>query len=174
MKLGILTISDSVPIGKRVDTSGPKIKEVLSPFFGLVEYAVCNDDISQIVKNINQMMKTVTLLVTNGGTGLMERDNTGEALSVIPGTRLKPLERAISAAMILSCGPMSAISSPVVLKNGAQYIITLPGRTDEVAAALEGVIKPFALAHIIFGTDGQIKHAHSTPIKGFSDTKVAF
>lgn len=163
MKLGILTISDSVPIGKRVDTSGPKIKEVLSPFFGLVEYAVCNDDVSEIYKNVKRMMETATLLVTNGGTGLMERDNTGEALSAIVGTRLKPLERAISAAMILSCGPLSAISSPVVLKNGAQYIIALPGRTDEVAAALESVIKPFALAHIIFGTDGQLKHSPSHP-----------
>ena len=71
-------------------------------------------------------MKTVNLLVSNGGTGLMERDNTGEALARIAGTRLKPLERAVSAAMILACGPMSAISSPVVLRSGAQYIIALP------------------------------------------------
>lgn len=163
MKLGILTISDSVPIGKRVDTSGPKIQEVLSPFFSSVEYAVCNDDVSEIVKSVNQLLKTVTLLITNGGTGLMERDNTGEALSAIPGARLKPLERAISAAMILSCGPMAAIASPVVLKNDAQYIIALPGKTDEVAAALEGVIKPFALAHIIFGTSGHVKHSYFHP-----------
>lgn len=157
MKLGILTISDSVPIGKRVDTSGPKIQEVLSPFFHSVEYKVCNDDVAEIVKSVREMAKTATLLVTNGGTGLMERDNTGEAFSAIGGSRLKPLERAISAAMILACGPMSAISSPVVLKNGGQYMIALPGRTDEVAAALEGVIKPFALAHIIFGTSGHVK-----------------
>ena len=49
MKLGILTISDSVPTGKRVDTSGPKIQEVLGPYFSSVEAAVCCDDIDAIV-----------------------------------------------------------------------------------------------------------------------------
>ena len=159
MKLGVLTISDSVPIGKRIDTSGPKIQEVLSPFFGETEYAVCNDDVAEITKSVNELLTTVTLLVTNGGTGLMERDNTGKALSTVAGTHLVPLERAVSAAMILACGPMSAIASPVVLQKGEQYIIALPGRTDEVAAALEGVVKPFALAHIVFGTNGHVKHS---------------
>lgn len=161
MKLGILTISDSVPIGQRVDTSGPKIQEVLGPFFHAVEYKVCNDDVAEIIKNVTKMTKTAALLVTNGGTGLMERDNTGEAMAAVGGCRLKPLERAISAAMILACGPMSAISSPVVLKNAGHYMIALPGRTDEVTAALEEVIKPFALAHIIFQTAGHVKHSHS-------------
>jgi len=161
MKLGILTISDSVPVGKRIDTSGPKIQEIVGPFFSAVEYAVCNDDVNEIIKHVKQLMETATLVVTNGGTGLMERDNTREALAAIPGTRLKPLERAVSAAMILACGPMSAIASPVVLKKGSQYLFALPGRTDEVAAAVEEVVKPFSLAHIIFGTDGQLKHSPS-------------
>jgi|GEM_PF-5004516 Molybdopterin biosynthesis enzymes len=159
MKMGILTISDSVPLGKRVDTSGPKIQEVLSPFFAASEYAVCSDDVGEIIKNVNELLKTVTLLVTNGGTGLMDRDNTGEALAAIAGTRLRPLERAISAAMILACGPLSAISSPVVIKNNEQYIIALPGRTDEVSAALEKVIKPFIMAHIVFGNAEHIRHS---------------
>lgn len=153
MKLGILTISDSVPAGKRIDTSGPKIQELLGPFFRSVEYRVCSDDVDEIVKSARQLLKTATLLVTNGGTGLMERDNTVTALSALPGIRLKPLERAISAAMILACGPLSAISSPLVLKDNNQYIIALPGRTDEVAAALEGAVKPFMLAHIVFKAD---------------------
>jgi molybdopterin adenylyltransferase len=171
MRLGILTISDSVPAGKRVDTSGPKIQEVLGPFFHSVDYKVCSDDVAEIVKNVKEMAQTATLLIANGGTGLMERDNTGKAFSAIAGSRLKPLERAISAAMILTCGPMSAISSPCVLKNGRQYIIALPGRTDEVAAALEGVIKPFALAHIIFGTTGPVKHSHADQMSSGSGGK---
>lgn len=154
MKLAILTISDSVPVGKREDLSGPKIKEILGPFFGNVEYQVCTDDVDAITDNVSQMLVNADLVVTNGGTGLMERDNTGEALSTIAGNRLLPLERAISAAMILACGPMSAIATPVVIKKGAAYIIALPGRTDEVAAALEGVIKPFVLNHVLFGADG--------------------
>ena len=88
----------------------------------------------------------------------MERDNTGEALAAVDGNRLRPLERAVSAAMILKCGPLAAISSPVALKKGGRYIIALPGRTEEAAAALTEVIKPFVLAHIVFATNDSIKH----------------
>lgn len=154
MKLAILTISDSVPVGKRVDLSGPKIKEILGPFFNTVEYRVCTDDVDAIEKNVLQLLETADLVITNGGTGLMDRDNTAEALEKIAGRHLPPLERAISAAMILACGPMSAIATPAVIKKGAIYIIALPGRTDEVAAALEGVIKPFVLNHLLFGPGG--------------------
>lgn len=157
MKLGILTISDSVPIGRRVDTTGPKIREILSPFFEAVLYEVSTDNVAEITSSVTRLLSAVTLLMTNGGTGMMERDNTGKALAAIDGTRLSPLERAVSAAMILKCGPLAAISSPVVLKKGGQYIIALPGRTEEAAAALTEVIKPFVLAHIVFAANDQIK-----------------
>jgi molybdenum cofactor synthesis domain-containing protein len=157
MKLGILTISDSVPVGKRVDESGPKIQESLGPFFHSTEYRLCNDDVSEILKNVKQLLAETSLVISNGGTGLMDRDNTISALSHIEGVRLRPLERAISAAMILACGPMAAIATPTVLKINNKFIVALPGKTDEVEAALEQVVKPFFLAHLIFGNSDHIK-----------------
>ena len=157
MKLGILTISDSVPIGKRIDASGPKIQEILGPFFHSTEYRICNDDINEILTYVKQLLEETSLVVSNGGTGLMDRDNTVEALSQMEGVRLKPLERAISAAMILACGPMAAIATPTVLKINSKFIVALPGKTDEVEAALEQVLKPFFLAHLIFRNDDHLK-----------------
>lgn len=150
MKLGVLTISDSVPAGKREDLSGPKIKEILGPFCSEVLYKVCSDDIEEIVENVLELKEKVDLLITNGGTGLMPRDNTVEALNKLSGQRVAPLERAVTAAMILECGPLAALASPVVLNYNTKYIVALPGKTDEVAAAVEEVIKPYFLHHIFF------------------------
>ncbi len=150
MRLGILTISDSVPVGKREDLSGPKIKEILGPFCSEVLYKVCTDDIEEIVTNVEELKAKVDLLVTNGGTGLMPRDNTVEALASLSHQRIEPLERAISAAMVLACGPLAALATPVVLRYNNKYIVALPGKTEEVAAAVETVIKPYFLHHIFF------------------------
>lgn len=151
MKLGILTISDSVPVGKRQDLSGPKIDEVMAPLFAEVFYLVCTDDITAIRDNVLALLPAVDLLITNGGTGMMYRDNTGEALAVIDCKRLVPLERAISAAMILACGPLAAIATPVAMLADNSYVIALPGKTDEVEAALTAVIKPFVTEHLLLG-----------------------
>lgn len=151
MKLGILTISDSVPFGKRQDLSGPKIDEIMGPLFAEVSYRICTDDVTAIRESVQALLPAVDVLISNGGTGMMHRDNTGEALTAIAGKRLAPLERAISAAMILACGPLAAIATPVVLLAGTRYIIALPGKTDEVAAALTAVIKPFVTEHLLLG-----------------------
>lgn len=152
MKLGILTISDSVPSGKRQDLSGPKIRELLGHYFEETIYRTCTDDKEDIVRSAEELLKAVDVLVTNGGTGIMPRDNTVEALQSLGGTPIPPLERAISAAMILACGPLSAISTPVVLLKDGKYLIALPGRTEEVAVAVNDVIKPFLLHHLVVDT----------------------
>lgn len=149
MKLGVLTISDSVPLGKRVDLNGPKIQELLDHYFNETIYQICTDDPAEISMSAKELLSKVDILITNGGTGLMPRDNTVEALCSLGGTSVAPLERAISAAMILACGPLSAISTPVVLVKDGKYVIALPGRTDEVAAAVKDVIKPFLLHHLV-------------------------
>jgi molybdopterin adenylyltransferase len=149
MKLGILTISDSIPLGKRTDLSGPRIRELIGCYFSETLYRVCTDDPGEISLAARDLLERADILITNGGTGMMPRDNTAEALKTLPGTPVRPLERAISAAMILSCGPLSAISTPVVLLVEGKYVIALPGKTEEVTAAIKDVIKPFLLHHIL-------------------------
>ena len=149
MKLGILTISDSVPIGKRTDLSGPKIQELIGHYFKENLYQVCTDDPAEISLSATELLAKVDILITNGGTGIMPRDNTVEALKSLKGIHVVPLERAISAAMVLTCGPLSAIATPVVLVKEGKYVVALPGRTDEVTAAIKDVIKPFLLHHLV-------------------------
>jgi molybdopterin biosynthesis enzyme MoaB len=130
--------------------SGPKIQEIMGPFFSEVLYRVCTDDRKAIEETVRDLEQHVALLITNGGTGMMERDNTRVALKPFLGRRIRPLERAVSAAMVQSCGPLAAIASPVVIQNNFTTIIALPGKTDEVEAALTQVIKPFFIHHYVY------------------------
>lgn len=150
MRLGILTISDSVPTGKRIDASGPQIRELLGHYFEETLYRTCTDYPEQIILAARELLTDVDILITNGGTGMMPRDNTVPALLSLGGTRIRPLERAISAAMILACGPLAAIATPLVIVLEGKYILALPGKTDEVTAAVTDVIKPFVLHHLVF------------------------
>lgn len=148
MKLGVLTISDSVPSGKREDQSGPYIIEALGHFFHESRYLTATDDAEDITDKISRLLEECDLVITNGGTGIMPRDNTPEALADFLEERIVPLEEAIKFAMVLKNGPLSALSRPVAGKKTGKYVIALPGRTSDAAAALEQVIKPFFINHL--------------------------
>jgi molybdenum cofactor synthesis domain-containing protein len=148
MMLGVLTISDSVPLKQREDKSGQYIIEKLGHFFHGYKYLVGTYDVEDIQGKVELLLKESDFIVTNGGTGIMPRDNTPEALAGYLDKRIGPLEEAIKLAMVLKNGPLSALSRPVAgIKNG-KYVIALPGRTADVAAALEEVVKPFFVNHL--------------------------
>ena len=90
--VALLTISDKGYLGERVDTSAPKLEELVLSQGGIVmERDIVSDDIEGIVGKIKDWCDNgYNLILTTGGTGISGRDNTPEALmhlahKIVPG-----------------------------------------------------------------------------------------
>lgn len=143
-KVAVLTISDSASQGKRIDTSGPKIVEILKENdYDVVYEGISSDDKEDIKKSLLNCIENikVDLLITTGGTGFASRDNTPEVTKEIidkevPGIpelmRFRSLEVTDKACLSrATCG----------IKNKT-LILNLPGSEKAAKENLLAVIKP--------------------------------
>src|SRR2546429_5354642 len=111
MRVGVLTISDSVAKGEREDRSGPA---VVAACRGLGWEVTVASQISDDPAGIREQLRSladsgrVDVLLTTGGTGIGPRDNTPEATQAaadpaVPGSseQLRPqrLEHTPSALL---------------------------------------------------------------------------
>ncbi len=166
--VGVLTISDGVSRGTRIDTGGPKIEEILTTVHGrVVERAVVPDERDQIAARLRDWADRhgVELIVTTGGTGLGPRDVTPEATRDVidreaPGLsehmRTETARRNIHA--ILSRGVCGA--------RGKTLIVNLPGNPKGVEEML-AVVLP-VLPHAVDILKG-LQADHTPPKDGGHD-----
>jgi len=147
--IGILTISDKGSQGKRKDTSGQTIRQVLSGIdSSVVHYAIVPDEKSQISHKLTEWADSdgIDLILTTGGTGLSPRDVTPEATLVV----LDKLAPGFSEAMraeSLKKTPHAVLSRGISGIRKKTIIINLPGSAKAVKECLE-VILP-ALPHAV-------------------------
>lgn len=139
IKVAILTISDSCAEGKREDTSGQAIEEMLLQHkFEISEKRTVPDDHNAIADQLIHFSDRsgVDLVFTTGGTGLGPRDVTPEATSsvcekIVPGfaelIRSEGFKRAHNAIL----------SRAVAGIRGKTLIINLPGSPIAVRECLE-------------------------------------
>src|SRR2546429_4656961 len=86
MRVGVLTISDSVAKGEREDRSGPA---VVAACRGLGWEVTVASQISDDPAGIREQLRSladsgrVDVLLTTGGTGIGPRDNTPEATQAV-------------------------------------------------------------------------------------------
>lgn len=147
--LAILTVSTSGYQGRRQDTGGEAIKEVLSaPEYEVVRYEIVSDEKEMIAQRMAQWADApdVDLVVSTGGTGLGPRDVTPEACRSILDKEVPGLAEAMRAGT-LKYTPMAMLSRSVAGIRGNTLIITLPGSPRGVKETLE-VVKP-VLPHAI-------------------------
>ncbi len=81
-KAAVITCSDKGAKGKRIDTSGPYIKEFLKNLnFYIIDQTIISDDLKTIENALIKYAdhENVDLIITTGGTGFSPRDNTPEA-----------------------------------------------------------------------------------------------
>lgn len=83
MKVGILTISDRCFKGERTDKTKNVIEELLKEYTTDFEYRLVPDEYERISSALIEMSLSCELILTNGGTGISERDITPEATSAI-------------------------------------------------------------------------------------------
>jgi molybdenum cofactor synthesis domain-containing protein len=147
--LAVLTVSTSGSQGRREDTSGQAIQEILGPpDYQVARYEIVPDDREIIAGRLVQWADApdVDLIITTGGTGLGLQDVTPEAcLSVID--KEVPGLAETMRAKTLQFTAMAMLSRSVAGIRGNTLIITLPGSSKAVRECLE-VVNP-VLGHAL-------------------------
>lgn len=140
-RAAVLVCSDSTFAGKREDTSGKMIVEILGTYnTEVLEYKILPDEPEQIKKQILEWVaQDVPYIFTTGGTGLGPRDKTVEAVKSI-------IERdadGISEAMRVygqMRTPLAMMSRSVAGSIKYTLIVTLPGSSNGVRESLEAIL----------------------------------
>jgi len=138
----ILTISDLGSQGKREDTSGKRIAEILLDNSIKILYKeIVPDEIAVIQQQLIHWTESdkIDLIVTTGGTGLSPRDVTPEATYPILERHVPGISEIIRLKTH-SINPMSIISRGVSGIRNNCLIINLPGSTQAVKECMEVII----------------------------------
>ncbi len=141
--LGVLTVSTSGYHGRREDTSGQAIRDILAPpLYGVGRYEVVPDQREVIEDRFKEWADddNLDLIVSTGGTGLSPNDVTPEACLSIIDRQVPGMVEAIRV-QTLKKTPMAMLSRSVAGIRGRTLIVTLPGSPKAVRECLE-VIAP--------------------------------
>jgi molybdenum cofactor synthesis domain-containing protein len=159
----VVTVSDGVTHGSRVDESGDVADAILREAgYDLVAREVVPDERPEIEALLRRLAsRGVALVATTGGTGFGPRDVTPEATRAVidreaPG--LAELMRRVG----LEHTPMAALSRAVVGSTGRTLIANLPGSPKGVRENLDALLRvvPHAL-ELLSGATGEHPTGHA-------------
>ena len=137
----VLVCSDSTAEGKREDSSGKLITEMLRQVNANVKfYEVVPDDKDKIHTQIKAWVaEDVAFIFTTGGTGLGPRDNTVAAVKEILERDADGITEAIRSYGQMRT-PLAMMSRGVAGSIAQTLIVTLPGSTDGARESLEAIL----------------------------------
>jgi len=160
ISIGVLTISDSGAKGAREDTSGERIRAMVTQLSEAVlsAGAIIPDERDQIEATLREWSdeKQVNLILTTGGTGLAPRDVTPEATKAVIEREAPGIAEAMRA-FSLQQTPFGMLSRGVAGTRGHTLIINLPGSPKAVQECLECILP--VLPHAVnLLTEGPREH----------------
>jgi molybdenum cofactor synthesis domain-containing protein len=137
----VITCSDGVTTGHRVDRSGPAVRDVLdSNGFHVDLVMVVPDEIEAIAAAIEAATGDgARLVVTTGGTGIAPRDVTPEATLRV-GDRVIPGFGELMRSMSIASAPMASLSRAQAVTRGSALIVNLPGSPSGAVENLRAVL----------------------------------
>lgn len=152
----VVTVSDTRT--EDDDTSGRRLADLLRDFGALiVERQIVNDDLENLRNTLFTLSERedINLILTTGGTGLADRDNTPEATRSIIQQEAPGIAEAIRAES-LKITPTAMLSRGIAGVCKGTLIINLPGSEKGVAECFE-VIRPI-LRHAVDLVSGRTEH----------------
>lgn len=156
IKAIVLTVSDSRT--EATDVSGVTLVGLLIGIGAeIVEKIITTDDFENLRQTLFAltMREDVNLIITTGGTGLSERDNTPEATRAVIEREAQGIAEAMRYETMKNT-PMAMLSRGVCGIKNQTLIINLPGAPKGVIECFE-VIK-FVLPHAVNLISGNSKH----------------
>jgi molybdenum cofactor synthesis domain-containing protein len=156
IKAIVVTVSDSRT--EATDISGVTLVGLLLGIGAeIVEKIIVSDDFEDLRQTLCAltMRDDANLIITAGGTGFSERDNTPEATSAVIEKEANGMAEAMRFETAKNT-PMAMLSRGVCGIRNQTLIINLPGSPKGVVECFE-VIKP-VLPHAINLLAGKTKH----------------
>lgn len=153
----VITVSDGVSDGTRIDKSGPGLAKLLAgEHFEVTGPEVVPDEHDRITDAIvAAIIGGADLVVTTGGTGLGPRDVTPQATSMLIDYQVPGLAELMRRAGEKST-PMAVLSRSLAGVRGHSLILNLPGSAKGAAESLEAVLP--VLDHAVQLLHGHTKH----------------
>lgn len=152
-KAAVLTVSDRAANGDYEDKTGPVVCDVLQWWQG-VEVALTSivpDEVDAIRAVIEHWVDLdgVTLVITNGGTGISLRDVTPEATAGLIDVQIPGMAELMRLRSFDST-PTAALSRGIAGRRGKALILNVPGSVTGARQCLEAVSKvvPHALQQL--------------------------
>jgi gephyrin len=165
VKVGILTVSDTVSSGAGPDRSGPRALSVISSLSEklggaqVVAKAVVPDDVEKIKDALKSWsdVDRIDLILTLGGTGFTPRDVTPEATKAVieketPGLVYVMLQESLKVT------PFAMLSRAAAGIRGSTLIINMPGNPNAVAECMAALVP--ALKHALKQIKGDKREKH--------------
>jgi molybdopterin adenylyltransferase len=154
----VLTISDSASAGKRVDRSGPAVRERLEQLGWSVSVVeIVPDEVDEISARLSTLADggQVAAIFTTGGTGLAPRDVTPEATRAVVDREIPGFGEVMRARGREST-PLAALSRSMAGTRGAVLIVNLPGSPKAAVESLNAIVE--LVPHVLELLRGQTEH----------------
>jgi molybdenum cofactor biosynthesis protein B len=148
----ILTISDTRT--PATDTSGDAIATLLvNAGHTLVGRLIVRDDPDVVRRIIQEQVATAPrtgpqVIITSGGTGISQRDQTFEAIAALLDKTLDGFGELFRMLSFQEIGPAAMMSRAVAGVISGRIVACLPGSEAAVRLAMERLLLP-ELAHLV-------------------------
>jgi len=155
----IITVSTKGAVGKRVDESGPAIREALEAAgIKVVHTKLVSDGVTPVGNAIREASQKANVVITSGGTGLSPNDMTPEATRRVIDREAPGIAEALRAHS-LTMTPHGMLSRGIAGTLGAALVVNLPGSPKAARESLEVLIPVLAHAvELLAGESGEGGH----------------
>ena len=149
-KYAIITISDTRD--RNTDKSGQKLISLLNNAgHKLLDYRITKDEPADIKTILFEILKIreIDLIITTGGTGIANRDNTIPIINEIIDQKLDGFGELFRMLSYHEIGAAAMLSRATGGKTKNGFVFALPGSVNAVQLAMKKLILP-QIAHLIY------------------------